>query len=51
MKQQPSSGKRYLFSYDGRIVSGKNTAADEIIRRAGGINAAAAIDGLKTDDA
>lgn len=23
MKQQPSSGKRYLFSYDGRIVSGK----------------------------
>lgn len=47
MKQQPSSGKRYLFSYDGRIVSGKNTAADEIIRRAGGINAAAAIDGLK----
>ena len=47
MKQQPSNGKRYLFSYDGRIVSGKNTAADEIIRRAGGINAAAAIDGLK----
>ena len=26
---------------------GQNTAADEIIRRAGGINAAAAIDGLK----
>ena len=47
MKQQPANGKRYLFSYDGRIVSGKNTAADEIIRRAGGINAAAAIDGLK----
>ncbi|ASP18390.1 hemin ABC transporter substrate-binding protein [Neisseria sp. 23W00296] len=47
MTQQPANGKRYLFSYDGRIVSGKNTAADEIIRRAGGINAAAAIDGLK----
>lgn len=47
IKQQPANGKRYLFSYDGRIVSGKNTAADEIIRRAGGINAASAIDGLK----
>ena len=47
MKQQLANGKRYLFSYDGRIVSGKNTAADEIIRRAGGINAAASIDGLK----
>lgn len=47
MKQQPQNGKRYLFSYDGRIVAGKNTAADEIIKRAGGINAAAAIDGMK----
>ncbi|UOP01880.1 heme/hemin ABC transporter substrate-binding protein [Kingella potus] len=48
MKQQPANGKRYLFSYDGyRIVSGKNTAADEIIRRAGGSNAASMIDGLK----
>ena len=47
MKQQPANGKRYLFSYDGRIVAGKNTAADEIIRRAGGSNAAAMIDGLK----
>lgn len=47
MKQQNVSGKRYLFSYDGRIVAGKNTAADEIIRRAGGTNAAASIDGMK----
>jgi hypothetical protein len=47
MKQQPANGKRYLFSYDGRIVAGKNTAADEIIRRAGGSNAATMIDGLK----
>ncbi len=47
MKQQPASGKRYLFSYDGRIAAGRNTAADEIIRRAGGINAAAHIDGMK----
>jgi iron complex transport system substrate-binding protein len=41
MKQQPATGKRYLFSYDGRI------AADELIRRAGGINAAGHIDGMK----
>ena len=47
MKQQPATGKRYLFSYDGRIIAGKNTAADELIKRAGGINAAAAIDGMK----
>lgn len=46
-KQLPATGKRYLISYDGRIVAGRNTAADELIRRAGGINAAAGIDGLK----
>ena len=45
--QQPATGKRYLLSYDGRLVAGKNTAADELIRRAGGINAAANIDGIK----
>ena len=28
-------------------MAGKNTAADELIRRAGGINAAANIDGIK----
>ena len=47
MKTQSATGKRYLFSYDGRIVAGKNTASDELIRLAGGINAAAEIDGLK----
>lgn len=47
MKQQPATGKRYLFTYDGRIAAGKDTAADEIIRRAGGTNAAAAIEGMK----
>ena len=47
LTRHAASGKRYLISYDGRIVAGRNTAADELIRRAGGINAAAAIDGLK----
>lgn len=47
MGQLPNTGKRYLLSYDGRLVAGRNTAADELIRRAGGINAAANIDGIK----
>lgn len=47
LTRHAATGKRYLISYDGRIVAGRNTAADELIRRAGGINAAAAIDGLK----
>lgn len=47
VKQMPKTGKRYLISYDGRYVSGRGTAADELIRRAGGINAAAAIEGMK----
>lgn len=48
MKQQPVNSKRRLFSYDGRIVSGRNTAVGKIIRRIGGINATAIIDGLKS---
>ena len=40
------TGKRYLLSYDGRIVAGKGTVGDELIRRAGGINAANVL-GLK----
>lgn len=40
------TGKRYLLSYDGRIVAGKGTVGDELIRRAGGINAAN-VSGLK----
>lgn len=47
MKQQTATGKRFLFSYDGKIVAGRGTAADEIIKRAGGVNAAANIEGLK----
>ncbi|MCO6518006.1 ABC transporter substrate-binding protein [Snodgrassella sp.] len=47
VKEMPKTGKRYLISYDGRYVSGRGTAADELIRRAGGINAAAAIEGMK----
>lgn len=40
MNTRPATKKRYLLSYDGRIVAGKGTVADELIRRAGGINAA-----------
>ena len=46
MSTMPKTGKRYLLSYDGRIVAGKGTVGDELIRRAGGINAAN-VSGLK----
>lgn len=46
MRPMAKTGKRYLLSYDGRIVAGKGTVGDELIRRAGGINAANVI-GLK----
>ena len=46
MSPMPKTGKRYLLSYDGRIVAGKGTVGDELIRRAGGINAAT-VSGLK----
>ncbi|AKG07958.1 ABC transporter substrate-binding protein [Moraxella bovoculi] len=46
MKALPKTKKRYILSYDGRIVAGRGTVGDELIRRAGGINAAN-IDGLK----
>ena len=39
MSPLAKTGKRYLLSYDGRIVAGKGTVGDELIRRAGGINA------------
>jgi iron complex transport system substrate-binding protein len=41
------SGKRVLISYDGKTVAGRNTPCDVLIRAAGGINAAADIDGYK----
>ncbi|KES12227.1 ABC-type hemin transport system, periplasmic component, partial [Snodgrassella alvi SCGC AB-598-O02] len=47
VKQLPKTGKRYLISYDGRYVAGRNTAADKLIQQAGGINAAANIEGFK----
>lgn len=47
MQHKQPTQTRYLLSYDGRIVSGKNTVADELIKRAGGINAAENITGLK----
>ena len=46
MSPMPKTGKRYLLSYDGRIVAGKGTVGDELIRLAGGINAAN-VSGLK----
>ncbi|ELA09661.1 periplasmic binding protein [Moraxella macacae 0408225] len=46
MNAKPATKKRYLLSYDGRFVAGRGTVGDELIRRAGGINAAT-VDGLK----
>lgn len=47
MAAKPATQKRYLLSYDGRYVAGKDTVGDELIHRAGGINAAADVNGLK----
>ena len=47
MQARAKTGKRYVFTYDGQIVAGKNTVADTLIRLAGGVNAAANIDGMK----
>jgi iron complex transport system substrate-binding protein len=47
MSPRVSTGKRYLLSYDGRYVAGRQTIGDLLIRLAGGINAAGDIDGLK----
>lgn len=46
MARKPSTKIRYILSYDGRIVAGKGTVGDELIKRAGGINAAN-VSGLK----
>ncbi|MDO4435206.1 MAG: ABC transporter substrate-binding protein [Cardiobacteriaceae bacterium] len=46
MQALPETGKRYLLSYDGRIVAGRGTVGDTFIKLAGGINAAD-VDGLK----
>ncbi|MDF7675318.1 ABC transporter substrate-binding protein [Neisseriaceae bacterium ESL0693] len=47
IRPMPANGKRYLITYDGRYVAGRGTAADELIRRAGGVNAAGNIEGMK----
>lgn len=47
MKPLPPTGIRYVLSYDGKLVAGRNTAADTLIRAAGGINAAAELEGFK----
>lgn len=46
MKPKTATKTRYILSYDGRYVAGKGTVGDELIRRAGGINAAN-VSGLK----
>ena len=46
MAPKPATKTRYLLSYDGRIVAGAGTVGDELIKRAGGINAAN-VSGLK----
>ncbi|QEI06879.1 ABC transporter substrate-binding protein [Pigmentiphaga aceris] len=45
----PVAGKppRVLITYDGKVVGGRNTASDTLIRAAGGVNAADSIDGYK----
>lgn len=47
MQARSKTGKRYVFSYDGQLVAGRNTVPDTLIRLAGGTNAAAQIDGMK----
>jgi iron complex transport system substrate-binding protein len=47
MSARRETGKRYLLSYDGRYVAGRHTVGDLLIRLAGGINAAADVEGLK----
>lgn len=47
MRERPATGTRYAISYDGRLVAGRHTAADTLIRAAGGINAAAGLSGTK----
>ncbi len=47
MSRKPKTGTRYLLSYDGRHVAGRGTVGDVLIKRAGGINAASSVSGLK----
>ena len=47
MKPRGKTQKRYVFTYDGQMVAGKNTVADTLIRLAGGVNAASNIEGIR----
>ena len=47
MQPLAATGKRYVVSYDGHIVAGSDTAADTLIKAAGGINAAGNVKGFK----
>ncbi|QNM98315.1 heme/hemin ABC transporter substrate-binding protein [Chitinimonas koreensis] len=42
--------KRVLITYEGKTVAGRDTPGDALIRAAGGINAAAGVDGYKPLD-
>ncbi|PTU71775.1 ABC transporter substrate-binding protein [Chromobacterium haemolyticum] len=47
MTPRPARGVRYLVSYDGQLVAGRDTAADTLIRAAGGVNVASQLSGFK----
>ncbi|MGC0154871.1 heme/hemin ABC transporter substrate-binding protein [Chromobacterium vaccinii] len=47
MQPRPARAVRYLVSYDGSLVAGRDTAPDTLIRAAGGVNAAAGLSGFK----
>ncbi|WP_434632915.1 heme/hemin ABC transporter substrate-binding protein [Chromobacterium sp. CV08] len=47
MQPRPARAVRYLVSYDGSLVAGRDTASDTLIRAAGGVNAAAGLSGFK----
>ncbi|AUH49666.1 ABC transporter substrate-binding protein [Chromobacterium sp. ATCC 53434] len=47
MQPRPTRAVRYLVSYDGSLVAGRDTAPDTLIRAAGGVNAAAGLSGFK----
>ncbi|GAB3265112.1 heme/hemin ABC transporter substrate-binding protein [Chitinimonas naiadis] len=50
MRPTSPLGKRILITYEGKTVAGRDTPGDWLIRAAGGINAAAAVDGYKPLD-
>ncbi|WP_179958233.1 heme/hemin ABC transporter substrate-binding protein [Chitinimonas arctica] len=51
MRSTGGPARRILITYEGKTVAGRATPADVLIRAAGGINAAADLDGYKPLDA